>query len=203
MALRWFLVSTQYRQAINYTVRALEEASDRVFYLYQTLCDARDVLSDQSIGESNLSSGIAEQIMHEVYNALSDDLNTPLVLASFSPHLKTLNDLIHTKKGRKRVDRISVIGSTTLALEESLRLLGLLPKEDIRALLQELKTLALKRAGVSLDDVYKAIEDRAAARAAKEYETADEIRKAFEEKGIFIMDTPTGTSWRPGARPEN
>jgi cysteinyl-tRNA synthetase len=82
-------------------------------------------------------------------------------------------------------------------------LLGLLPKEDIRALLQELKTLALKRAGVSLDDVYKAIEDRAAARAAKEYETADEIRKAFEEKGIFIMDTPTGTSWRPGARPEN
>ena len=203
MALRWFLISTQYRQAINYTVRGLEEASDRIFYLYQTLCDARDVLSDQSVGESNLSSGTAEQIMREVYNALSDDLNTPLVLASFSPHLKTLNDLIHTKKGKKTVDRISVIGSTTLALEESLRLLGLLPKDDISVLLQELKTSALKRAQVSEDDVYKAIEDRAAARAAKEYGTADEIRKAFEEKGIFIMDTPTGTSWRPGARPEN
>jgi len=202
MALRWFLISTQYRQAINYTIRALEEASDRIFYLYQTLSDAHHVLSDQSVLGTNVSSDPAEQLMDEVYAALSDDLNTPLVLASFSPHLKTLNDLIHTKKGKKRGDRISVIGSTTLALEESMRLLGLLPNEDIGALLQELRTLALKRARLSEVDVYQAIEDRAAARAAKEYETADEIRKAFEEKGIFIMDTPAGTTWRPGARPE-
>jgi cysteinyl-tRNA synthetase len=45
-ALRWFLVSSQYRTPLNYTQRGLEEASDRVYYVYQTLADVAAVLSD-------------------------------------------------------------------------------------------------------------------------------------------------------------
>lgn len=37
MALRWFLINTQYRQPVNYTERALLEASDRVYYVLETL----------------------------------------------------------------------------------------------------------------------------------------------------------------------
>jgi cysteinyl-tRNA synthetase len=45
-ALRWFLVSSQYRTPLNYTQRGLEEASDRVFYVYQTLADVAAVLAE-------------------------------------------------------------------------------------------------------------------------------------------------------------
>lgn len=45
MALRWFLLNTQYRQPVNYTQRALDEASDRAYYVYQTLGDIGDALS--------------------------------------------------------------------------------------------------------------------------------------------------------------
>ena len=38
MGLRLWLVSTQYRQPVNYTQRALEEASERAFYIYQAVC---------------------------------------------------------------------------------------------------------------------------------------------------------------------
>lgn len=44
LALRWFLVSTHYRQPVNYTQRALEEASDRLYYVYQTLLDVAQAL---------------------------------------------------------------------------------------------------------------------------------------------------------------
>jgi cysteinyl-tRNA synthetase len=44
-ALRWFLVSSQYRTPLNYTQRGLDEASDRVYYVYQTLDDAAALLA--------------------------------------------------------------------------------------------------------------------------------------------------------------
>ncbi len=48
VGLRLWLVSTQYRQPVNYTQRALEEASERAFYVYQAVrrfygCDAKRV----------------------------------------------------------------------------------------------------------------------------------------------------------------
>lgn len=45
LAMRWFLVNTQYRQPVNYTQRALDEASDRVYYVYQTLSDVQAALA--------------------------------------------------------------------------------------------------------------------------------------------------------------
>lgn len=44
LALRWWLVSTHYRQPINYTLRSLEEASDRLYYIFQSLVDVENAL---------------------------------------------------------------------------------------------------------------------------------------------------------------
>ena len=192
LALRWFLIGTQYRQAINYTQRGLEEASDRLFYLYQTLFDAHTVLE----GDTSPASSEAA-LLEEVLDALSDDLNTPLVLAAFSPALKTLNDLIHTKKGKKRPDRIPVMRDIVYSLDVSLGILGLRPT-DFRQVLYELCAVALNRADLTEEDVQEAITQRAEARASKEYETADGVRKKLEARGIYIMDTPAGTTWKPG-----
>jgi cysteinyl-tRNA synthetase len=35
---------------------------------------------------------------------------------------------------------------------------------------------------------------------AKDYARGDEVRDELAAAGIMIMDTPTGTSWRPGLR---
>ncbi|MDE8344326.1 MAG: cysteine--tRNA ligase, partial [Acidocella sp.] len=40
------------------------------------------------------------------------------------------------------------------------------------------------------------IEERRAARAAKNFARADEIRKSLEAEGILLEDTASGTSWR-------
>lgn len=46
MALRWFLVGTQYRQPISYSRSALDEASDRLYYVYDTLRAAQAMVQD-------------------------------------------------------------------------------------------------------------------------------------------------------------
>lgn len=50
LALRWFLVSTHYRAPVNYTRRALDEASDRAYYVFQALTDAEAALAGAGAG---------------------------------------------------------------------------------------------------------------------------------------------------------
>jgi cysteinyl-tRNA synthetase len=49
--------------------------------------------------------------------------------------------------------------------------------------------------------VEDAISRRAAARAAKDFAAADAVRLELEGAGVLIMDTPQGTTWRPGVLP--
>lgn len=65
--------------------------------------------------------------------------------------------------------------------------------------LRDIKRLALKRAGLSEEDVISRVQERAAARAAKEYERSDNIRKDLAALGIALMDGGDGTQWRPAA----
>jgi cysteinyl-tRNA synthetase len=56
-ALRWFLVSSQYRAPLNYTQHGLEEASDRVFYIYETLASVAHALA--AAGEAGAAAAAA------------------------------------------------------------------------------------------------------------------------------------------------
>ena len=134
-ALRWFLVSSQYRTPLNYTQRGLEEASDRVYYVYQTLADVAAVLSEA--GEAGAaamqaaatavtpaaaaaaatggaappakkgvgSEAVGVELAAAVLDGLCDDLNTPQSVSALSAPLKAINDLLTTKAGRKNPKR--------------------------------------------------------------------------------------------------
>ena len=81
-----------------YVVHA--QASDRVYYVHQTLVDAEAALvsSETSNGAPEQDCSELEGIINSVQAALCDDLNTPQAIALLSEPLKMLNDLLHTKK---------------------------------------------------------------------------------------------------------
>ena len=213
-ALRWMLLGTHYRAPINYTQRALEEASDRLYYLYQTLVESKDALVDaqakdaETAGETKTKpkpkppTGIAAEGIDlaaetnaAVDSALADDLNTPLAIASLSAPLKTLNDLVSTKKGKKAVGRSVALHDLIATVETTLESVGL-PREGGEGLLEELRELTLRRAGLTRDDVDAAVAARAEARAAKDFAESDRIRDEFGAKGVALMDGGNQV-WRP------
>jgi cysteinyl-tRNA synthetase len=79
------------------------QASDRVYYVYQSLQDAEEAVAAAGIA-GNAATTVAEQhvrtseLVAAAEAALNDDLNTPKAIALLSEPLKELNDLLHTKK---------------------------------------------------------------------------------------------------------
>ncbi|GBQ69808.1 cysteinyl-tRNA synthetase [Ameyamaea chiangmaiensis NBRC 103196] len=110
-----------------------------------------------------------------VMSALCDDLNTPRALAA----LHALADAA-----------LAGDSEASSGLKASGALLGLLDQTPADWF----------RAGVGLDETTIAtlIEERLAARKARDFARADEIRAALAAQGVALEDTATGTQWRRG-----
>ncbi|KAL7121737.1 hypothetical protein ACP275_01G002000 [Erythranthe tilingii] len=201
LALRLFLMGTHYRSPINYSDLQLESASDRIFYIYQTLHDRESITANYD--EASLKDSIPSEtetcinkFHDECLTSMSDDLHTTVALAAMSEPLKNLNDLLHTRKGKKQELRIESLAALGKTIGNILNILGLLPDSYSEAL-KQLSDYALKRAKLTENEVMEKIEERNVARKNKEYEKSDTIRKELAAVGIALMDSPEGTTWRP------
>ncbi|XP_012076505.1 cysteine--tRNA ligase, chloroplastic/mitochondrial isoform X3 [Jatropha curcas] len=201
LALRLFLLGTHYRSPINYSDVQLESASERIFYIYQTLLDCETVISqhDMPVDKDSVLPEILDGInrFHDVFvTSMSDDLHTPVLLAALSDPLKIINDMIHTRKGKKQRKRIESLAALEKIVRNALSVLGLMPT-TYSEVLQQLREKALRRAKLTEVEVLQKIEERTVARKNKDYEKSDVIRKDLAILGIALMDGPDGTSWRP------
>ncbi|VFQ60734.1 unnamed protein product [Cuscuta campestris] len=200
LTLRLFLMGTHYRSPINYTIAQLESASDRVFYIYQTLYDCEIALAQHgsSLKGSvpSITAGCIDKFCDEFLTSISDDLHTPVALAAMSDPLKMINDLVHTCEGKKQELRIESLVALEKVIRTALTILGLMPS-CYYEVLQQLRDKALSRANMTEDEVLHKIKERTSARKKKEYERSDAIRKELAAVGIALMDSPEGTTWRP------
>ncbi|XP_019437761.1 PREDICTED: cysteine--tRNA ligase, chloroplastic/mitochondrial isoform X2 [Lupinus angustifolius] len=201
LALRYFLMGAHYRSPINYSDIQLESASDRVFYIYETLheCESFLIEQDQAVRKDSIppdTLSIIDNFQNVFLTSMSDDLHTPVVLAGLSEPLKSINDLLHTRTGKKQKFRVESLAALEKSIRNVLTILGLMPSR-YSEVLQQLKEKALKRAKLTEDEVLRKIEERAYARIQKEYAKSDAIRKDLAVVGITLMDSPNGTTWRP------
>jgi cysteinyl-tRNA synthetase len=109
-------------------------------------------------------------IPSEVIEAISDDLNTPAAMSA-----------LHELAGRARKD-----AGERARLRSALEFLGLHGGERY----------ADFAVGVDVAFVETCIQERAAARKAKNFAESDRLRDVLKGKGVDIEDGPQGTSWR-------
>jgi cysteinyl-tRNA synthetase len=156
--LRLNMLKAHYRSPMDWTLKGLEESA-------KTLDDWYWVAADNK----------GERPSDAVIEALSDDLNTPQMIAS----LHGLRNSAATGSERDRN-----------AFAASLRLLGFLSESAA-----EWKGRKQQASGVNVKQVDGLIAARAAARARKDFQESDRIRDELAAMGVVIKDSKAGTTW--------
>ena len=172
--LRLTLLSSHYRQSLNFSDKALNSSKKILDKFYRVLNRFENI-------EINKSVDFTSSIPRKILDALGDDLNTSKVLAE--------------------MNRISKQLSMAITFDDKLKLkTDLLASGKIIGLLQKKPSewLGINISKKSLDPklIEEFIKKRQLARDVKDFSEADQIRDKLRKKGIEIEDTPDGTIWR-------
>jgi cysteinyl-tRNA synthetase len=196
--LRFFLIGSQYRGPINYSLAQIEQADAALGRLYTALrgLDAPPVAAPVMPVEGEGAAGTvaagdtvgaAWQAFH---TAMDDDFNTPEAVAV----LQSLASEINRARDAGDPARAAVLAKEMRAMGAVLGILSLPAEEWFRAS----KSAASAQQG-GWDDarIEAAIAERKAARAGKDFKRSDQIRDELAAAGIVLEDKPGGiTVWR-------
>ncbi|MFZ9886282.1 MAG: cysteine--tRNA ligase [Myxococcota bacterium] len=192
------------RQRVSFP--GLEEAEGRLRYLYETARRVDRYLGDNAPAEG---PGLEEVFGREgtpflpwiaFGEALDDDFNTPVALASLAELLKVANALVDAREkelcGRKLkpADRARLLDEWRLRMREMLGVLGL-GQRGATAVLDELNERRLRARGIERSVVEELVARRSAAREARDFATADLAREELTRLGVEVRDLPSGVEW--------
>jgi cysteinyl-tRNA synthetase len=178
--LRYYLVAAHYRSHVEFSFEALEEAAVGFRRVEGFLDRARDMLGAEVL------DGTAGLACADFEAAMDDDLGTPAAVAAIHEVVREGNKLLAGG------DSPALRGTAASALA-MLDVLGLHPQDPAFAAAGGARDQQLTGAVDSL--VQALLEQRAEARAHKNFSTADAIRDRIKAAGIEIEDTPTGPKW--------
>jgi cysteinyl-tRNA synthetase len=203
-ALRLFLLTVHYRSPINFEVTerdgqprfpGLEEAWGQLDYLYRTLERLADALAVGKPAGEGAVVETADTWYGEFVAALDDDFNTAAALAQLYAAATLANKLLDDPKSAAKDVRRRSLERLRRDLAAAAATFGIL-QQPPREFLERRRSRLCELRGIDAAEVERALADRTAARGAKDFAQADEIRAGLTARGIEIMDTPRGTVWR-------
>jgi cysteinyl-tRNA synthetase len=203
-ALRLFLLSVHYRSPVNFEVTekdgavrfpGLEEAWARLDYLYRTVARLGDALQAGKPAGDGPVTPPADTWYADFTAALDDDFNTAAALAALQSACTLANKLLDDPKAAAKDVRRRSLERIQRDLATAGRTLGLL-QQPPQAFMERRRAMLCQKRGIDGAEVEQQLVVRSEARAAKDFARADEIRAGLLERGIEIMDTPRGTTWR-------
>ena len=198
--LRLFLLSNHYRSPVDYSEQNLTEAKTGLDRLYALLKDMDEI---QAAARKSAELSPAEEKMRDDVQAFSekfteamdDDFNTAAALGHLYTLTRTLNMFIDQKK---KDPSVHISDETIKRAQEQFQKVGSifgLFNESPHSYFQKQREKGLTAAAISPEEIERLIAERLAARKAKDFKRADEIRNQLAEKGIILKDTPQGTEW--------
>ena len=174
VVVRYLLISTHYRQQLNFTFDGLEAAKKSL----ERLWDFHDSVEAVKGGTDNPQvEELVSAVKRKFVEALDDDLNVSPALAAIFDFVRDVNRLI-SEGNLSENDAGKVLD----AVNGFDNVLAFLKREKSDASLE--------------DEVEQLIQQRIDARKNKDFATADKIRDDLLERGIILEDTPQGTKWK-------
>lgn len=179
MTIRFFILQAHYRGTLDFSNAALqasEKALNRMLDGYRRL---------QELKPAEVSTAEVSGLRARCYEALNDDLNTPIVIATLFDACRIINQAkdgavtltasdIDELKDVFRIFLVDILGIRTEMVEGASKPDAMKPFEQAVDLLLEV---------------------RAQAKAAKDWATSDLIRDRLAQAGFDIKDTKQGAEW--------
>jgi cysteinyl-tRNA synthetase len=180
MTIRFFILQAHYRGTVDFSNEALkasEKALGRMLEGYRRL---------QELTPSEESTIDVSNIRRKCYEAMDDDMNTPIVIANLFDALRLVNQVKdgHAKATQADIDELKAVFDIFLVdiLGVRTEMAGSGDNGEVLRPFEQAMDLLL--------------EMRAKAKANKDWATSDLIRDRLAAIGFTVKDTKDGTEWK-------
>tara|TARA_B100001013_G_scaffold238669_2_gene147087 strand:- start:1357 stop:2760 length:1404 start_codon:yes stop_codon:yes gene_type:complete len=171
-AIRFLLISSHYRSQLNFTLDGINQAKENIDRIQETYSKIIDYKTKN--GRDSDLSKITKEAKIEFENAMDDDLDMPVALASIFGFVREIN---------KYLDKEQILEENKLEITEYFKsinkILGVLSNETINFEIS--------------DDIKILVAERDEARNMKDWKKSDEIREELSRRGYIVEDTEKGT----------
>ncbi len=177
--LRFFMLSAHYRSPINFSQEIMESSKNALDRIVTAVTNLKHVTENAAVAtlteEENTLLAEMKQYREKFEAAMDDDLNTADAVSAIFELVKFANTNVGEKSSKEFAQKVR---EEIIALSD---IMGLIVEKKEENLEAEIETL---------------IAERQAARKARNFKRADEIRNQLLAQGIILEDTREGVKWK-------
>lgn len=172
--IRFFMLSAHYRSPLNFSAELVEASKNGL----ERILTAVDRLKSINGTDGDVDKSVADEMdafVKKYEDAMDDDLNTADAISVIFELVKYANVNVTEKSSKATVEFV------LNTIEKLCDILGIITE---------------KKEEILDSDIEALIEERQAARKAKNFARADEIRDQLSSMGIILEDTREGVKWK-------
>ena len=177
MTIRFFILQAHYRSTLDFSNEALQAAERGLRKLFQAV---RDVARIEATSSKPSDAGISK-LYEDIYDALCDDLNTPVALSHIFEAVNIVNRI---KDKTLEICTAEKVLLQKIFKDVTLDILGLEDEQE--------EGVGSNTVGGLMDII---LQERQQARARKDWAKCDALRDALARLGIRVKDTKDGSEW--------